>query len=359
MRNHQQSLIELLLKIDPDSHQGVLDQMIRSDTVGLAHLFVDTAFVITAMQFIQEQYWIQSKEKDTPLNFQGFAKKLFKVELAPILFLHAEIEHSSVEEMEKIKINAIGILALIVKHVKTLAAPENKVFATSAVKLISELVEYEHQIVADKKEKNLLLGYSLDRTFDDLDQIIGIDYKVDRNIQPSQLVQLGEERIFEGSGIGVQSTYSTILLALRYLRISPGAHFVDLGSGFGRVGFLVGLMRPDVIFTGYEIVSERVANVNAAVKNFDLEKNVKFKTQDLGSIDFLIPEAEVYYMFDPFTDKTYSHILTQLSTIATKRKINIITSGKARHVMQELSQRGRWSAPQIFETGNFCLFRSF
>ena len=359
MRNHQQSLIELLLKTDPDFHQGVLDQLIRLDTVGLAHMYVDTAFVVTAMQFIQEQYWILSKEKETPLNFQGFSKKLFKVELAPILFLHSEIEHSSVEEMEKIKINAISILELVVKYVKTLGTPENKIFATNAVKLISELVEYEHQIVADKKDKNLLLGYSLDRTFDDLDQILGIDYKVDKNIQPAQKTEFGEERIFEGSGIGVQSTYSTVLLALRYLRIPMGARFVDLGAGFGRVGFIVGLMRPDVLFTGYEIVAERVQNVNAALKNFDLEKNVKFHTQDLGSTDFLIPEADVYYMFDPFTDKTYSHVLTQLSSVATKKKINIITSGKARHVMQELSQRGRWSAPQIFETGNFCLFRSF
>lgn len=359
MRNHQQSLIGLLNSSSSEFEKEALAQFILLDTDAIAHTFVDVAFMVTAMKFIQEQYWILSKDRDLELktiNFQGFVKKLFKVELAPILFLHSELEASSIEEVETIKNKASVILDLISKYVKGFALAEKHIFAVSAAKFISELIEYEHQIISKKQDQNLHLGYSLDRTFDELDRIFGLDYLVDKKILPT--ADFGTERVFEGSGMGVQSSYSTILLALRYLRIPKGARFIDLGAGFGRVGFVVGLLRPDVIFSGYEIVTERVAVVNKAIQDFGLEKNVKFIAQDLSSLDFVIPDADIYYLYDPFSVETYKHVLTQLSVIATRKKINIITSGETRQVMQELSQRGRWSPPQIFESGHFCLFRS-
>lgn len=358
LRNHQQHLIGLLTSESSDFQNEALLQFNQLDTESIAHVFVDVAFVVTAMQFVKEHYWLVNKDKDKELkiNFQGFVKKLFKIELAPILFFHSELEASSIEEIDVIKSKAVRVLDLICPHLKSLKPAEKSLFAISAVKLISELIEYEHQAISKRQDQDLHLGYSLDRTFDELDRIFGLNYNADLKILPK--TDFGNERVFEGSGVGVQSSYSTILLALRYLRIPKGARFIDLGAGFGRVGFIVGLLRPDVIFSGYEIVPERVDAVNAAIQDFGLEKSVKFFAQDLSKTDFVIPDADIYYMYDPFSVETYKHVLTQLSVIATRKKINIITSGETRQVMQELSQRGRWSPPQIFESGHFCLFRS-
>jgi tRNA1(Val) A37 N6-methylase TrmN6 len=96
--------------------------------------------------------------------------------------------------------------------------------------------------------------------------------------------------------------YSTVLTALRYLYPTQGSRFIDLGSGYGRLGFVIGLLRPDMDFKGYEFVRHRVDNAMLTVENLDLQDHVQFYTQDLSSRDFQIPDAEIYYLYDPFSE---------------------------------------------------------
>lgn len=352
VRTQQQNLIQLLTRQNSDLHQEALTVLKNSNPAALANIFVDVAFIITGIRFIQEQYWLQSKEKSDEIQFAGFVKKLLKVELVPLLFFHASLENSSIQEIEQFRQNAMTIQKATVNHAKTLIFPDNKLFATTAMKLMSELFEFEYQLQMDKKSNKQDLGYSLFRTFDILDEVFNLDYKAEAKVNQS-----GEERLYEMSGATVQSSYSTMLLALRYLRIPTGSRFVDLGAGFGRVGLTIGLLRPDIDFTGYEFVAQRVNIATAASKNLSMDKHVHFFTQDLAVKDFTIPDAETYYMYDPFTEETYNHILAQLNVIGARKKINVITSGSARHQLQKIEQKSRWSKPQEFD-GNFCLFRS-
>nr|HPI39860.1 SAM-dependent methyltransferase [Pseudobdellovibrionaceae bacterium] len=125
-----------------------------------------------------------------------------------------------------------------------------------------------------------------------------------------------------------------------------------------RLGFVVGLMRPDVDFIGYEFVQHRVDGATAMVKNFSIEKHVHFYTQDLSSREFQIPDAEIYYMYDPFSHETYEYILSQLIKISHRRKIIIATKGNARQPLMEVSARLGWPPPQEYDHGNLCLFSS-
>jgi precorrin-6B methylase 2 len=147
-------------------------------------------------------------------------------------------------------------------------------------------------------------------------------------------------------------------MALRYLNPVKGSRFVDLGSGYGRIGLVVGLMRPDIDFLGYEYVPHRVDIAAAATLNLGLEQHVHFNAQDLSLSDFKIPIAEAYYIYDAFTEETYHRVIAQLVAIGSQKKITVITKGNARQWMEAASQRGNWSKPQQFDNGNLCFFRS-
>ena len=355
MRSHQQKLIQLITSETLNSE----DLAIVFKCFGakdLANIFVDATFLINAFQFIQEKYWLQKKDNDDEkeIIFGNFIKKFLKSELTPALFFHAVMMESSIQKMVLFKKNAETIQKSVLKHVKNLILPENKNFAIHAIKLMSDLYEFAYQLSMNKSSKGESLDYSLYRSFDVLDYFFNLKYEIEFTPQ----IDVSKERDFYGSGASVQSSYTTILLALRYLKIPTGSRFVDLGSGFGRVGLTLGLLRPDLQFRGYEIAQQRVDMAALASQSLGMSSHVKFFTEDLSAGNFLIPEAETYYLFDPFSEETYEHVLSQLRVIGSRMKINIITKGNAKQYFLNAKVKSPWSRPQEFEHGNFCLFRS-
>lgn len=357
MRTHQQSFILLLKNKNLNLCENDITSLWRSLPVReRASLFIDTAFLITIFRFIQEQYWIHNKEKSEPAHFGNFVKKFFKQELSLILFLHATLESADIAEIEVMRRNVAVILKIFLVEITQLENNEHSVFTIQCLKLMLEIFEFEQELHNQYDDKKEPVSFSLDRTFDILDHVFNLDYKIE--MQSSEAADETLERIYQGSGVGVQSTYNTIIIALNYLRIPLNARFVDLGSGYGRVGLVVSLLRPDIDFKGYEFVSNRVDLANAATHKLGIQKKTQFFHQDLSLADFKIPEAEVYYMFDPFTAETYTHVIAQLNVIAATKKIMIITKGNAREQFMTVAEKKNWSAPQVFSYGNFCLFRS-
>lgn len=321
----------------------------KLDPKKMAHIFVDISFLRSALKFIDEQYWIQSKASEREINFQKFVKKFFKLELKPVLFLHSFLESSSIEGVRLAGKNAALIEAALIQQIKTKPYSDQKIISTVTLQLMSELFEFEHQLNLQKKENGLDAGLSLYRTFDILDQIFELNY-----LQDEAAIMTQKERLYENAGIGVQSSYLTTLTALRYLNPAKNSRFVDLGSGYGRVGFVVGLMRPDIDFNGYEFMEGRVNMATNTCNNLGLGQHVHFHTQDLSAENFKIPEADAYYIFDSFSDETYKHVLARLQEIALTQKITVVTKGNARLWFKN----SNWSAPQELNDGNLCFFRS-
>ncbi len=355
-RSYKPFLIELLARTTLSDYSEQIAKYIAGLTSAeLAYVFVDMSFLVSAIKFVDEERWIQQKDTSKEVSFAKFVKKILTAELSPVLFLHEFFEHSSIEGIKQASINCSEVEKLVIGAIKSKSSTDKKIFASTALKLMSELFEFEHQLNLKKQELGLNVGLSLYRTFDRLDEVFGLDYEADQGMVSSLT---GIERLYEGAGVGVQSSYSNALIALRYLNPAKSSRFVDLGSGYGRIGLVVGLMRPDIQFMGYEFVSHRVNIASAAAVNLGLNQHAHFRTQDLSLIDFQIPIADAYYIYDAFSESTYQHVLAQLVEISRKKKITIVTKGNARQWLQSAGQKGNWSHPQEFDNGNLCFFRS-
>ncbi len=355
-RSYKPFLIELLARNTlSDYSEQVAKYISALSSAELAYVFVDMSFLVSAIKFVDEERWIQQKDSLKEVSFGKFVKKILTAELAPVLFLHEFFEHSSIEGIKQASVNCSEIEKLVINTIKTKTSADKKNFSVTALKLMSELFEFEHQLNLKKHELGLNVGLSLYRTFDRLDEVFNLDYLADQGMVSSLT---GTERLYEGAGVGVQSSYSNALIALRYLNPAKGSRFVDLGSGYGRIGLVVGLMRPDIQFMGYEFVDHRVTLAAAASVDLGISQHVHFRTQDLSLVDFQIPVADAYYIYDAFSESTYQHVLAQLVQISQKKKITVVTKGNARQWLQGAGQKGNWSQPQQFDNGNLCFFRS-
>lgn len=194
------------------------------------------------------------------------------------------------------------------------------------------------------------------RGFDGLDEVVGLDYGDDRTMAERDA---GPERLYARAGAGVQTSYSTIFRLLDHLRLPEGAHLVDLGSGFGRVGLAAGLWRGDLRFSGYEYVGHRVEAARASAKRSGLdEARVRFLRQDLGEAGFRLPVAEVYYLYDPFSQETYRRVFAQIEKRGRERATMVVAKADARENFRRFVARDEWSEPEIVDEGTLMVFHS-
>lgn len=316
----------------------------------MARAFVDIAFLDTALTYLLDEQWLH---KDQELA--QIVQTLFSRELASLGHLRSQLDLSSKKSIRTLQAEALQIHGQLLLAVKARSNQEQKIFLTEALQKMSGLFSFETLLQNERKIKNEHLGFSLYRTFDGLDKIFDLDYEADIGMKQDLAIK---ERLYEGAGVGVQSGYSTVLTAIKHLNLQAGDRFVDLGSGYGRVGLVVGLMYPEVDFIGYEYVPHRVDISNHATARLEMAGHVHFHTQDLSLKEFQIPAAEIYYMYDPFSEETYSHVLSQLIEFSKQRKITIITKGNARGWLLDVVRKEGWLPPEEFDSGNLCLFAS-
>ena len=313
-------------------------------------VLVICAFAVSAVQAIREQLWRNSKvAKNDSHGLPEAVGDLFLRELNPLHFLAPQLQSLTPPELRALGARVDQLLHWLLMKSGALAQIEKFQLASAAMRKVAELVNFESGFEAG------LLEYSMDRTFDTLDEILGIKYRGDLDARPETVTS---ERLYIGAGVGVQSSYVTILTALEQLRLRPGARLIDLGSGYGRVGFAVGLLSPEVEFIGYEYVGHRARSAQQSAVALGLPTKVQFREQDLADPHFQIPEADAYYMYDPFSRETYAHVLKQLKKVACSRPIVIVTNGDASQWLLESITGQGWQTPERFDRGTLGLFRS-
>lgn len=125
----------------------------------------------------------------------------------------------------------------------------------------------------------------------------------------------------------MQTPYVEIRNILDLLQLTPGAHVVDLGCAYGRMGFVLGAHHQDIHFRGYELENERVLEVSRilATKNYP---NIKVFTADLSSSEFSMPVADVYFIFDYGNEAAVRKTLQDLQVIAQKKAIEVVARGR-------------------------------
>lgn len=101
----------------------------------------------------------------------------------------------------------------------------------------------------------------------------------------------------------LSTPYATLEAVFQELAVPAGARVIDLGAGYGRVGFYLALRQPALSFYGLEIVAARVDEARRVASVLGLAA-LHFAEQDLADAALRLPEGDVYFMYQPVNDET-------------------------------------------------------
>lgn len=349
--------------INQASDEFIIPKLTALTGQELGSFYVKCAMIGTGMDFLSEHLWLKNQEeKDFKIKSsnEGFILNLLEGDLSPLSFLkEVLLKHSHAknlgQRLKRVKKIAYRIEIHVLSLVKEKEGDWKKNFLKEALNNARKLF-IEEEVKQSAREASLgHCGMCLYRTFDRLDEVFGLDYQQDKDMLVDNSTK---ERLYQKSGVGVQSGFSSIILALENCELKPGHNVIDLGSGYGRVGLVCALLRPDVDFVGYEYVQHRVDISNQSCEKLGLEANLSFKTQDLSLDTFIIPDASAYYLYDPFTEETYRHVLAQIIKVSQRQKVIIVTKGNARNWLMDIAKERQWPEPVLMDEGNLCIFKS-
>jgi predicted RNA methylase len=120
--------------------------------------------------------------------------------------------------------------------------------------------------------------------------------------------------------------YTEIRLILSQLNINPRHLIVDLGAGYGRMGFVLATHHPDAHFVGLELVPERVQEAARIFKKQNC-LNAQIKCVDLTKVE--PPIADIYFLYDFGHREAITKTLEDLKNISRTRQICVVARGGA------------------------------
>ncbi len=346
MRNRE---VLLALIADPAVKAGLIpfahevrSRFLQLNACEAAELFVDTAFLSSALEAIIEQRWLH-RHDGSRRSLDEIFSQAFALELKPADFLRTHLLALDDGQLGHLESKAETILSVITV---LLATAENEFYREFTARAVRGMFVLGAGPLG-------MLRNSLYRAFDVLDDIFGLDYEGDRGMK----FDARGERLFAGAGLGVQSSYLSLFIALQRMDVCD-ERIIDLGAGFGRVGLVLGLLFPEARFTGFEYVGHRVQKAQAAAERVGISPRILFLKQDLSVPDFTIPDADIFYLYDPFTPQTYNYVLRQIKEIGSRRRVRVVAKGGALPRFREsVGRLEGWSAPLLFDEdtlGVFC-----
>jgi protein-L-isoaspartate O-methyltransferase len=151
--------------------------------------------------------------------------------------------------------------------------------------------------------------------------------------------------------------YTEIREILHRLAPPSCATIVDLGAGYGRMGFVVGMHYPEARFVGYEYLEARVTEARNALARHGF-KNIEMRQADLQAPGFSPASADFYFIYDYGTRQAIEKTLDDLREIARSRAITVI--GRGRGSRDAIERRHPWLSgvvpPEHFS--HYSIYRS-
>ena len=125
----------------------------------------------------------------------------------------------------------------------------------------------------------------------------------------------------------LQTPYDEVLEILKYIQREKVDRFLDIGSGYGRVGLVLSQLRPETHFVGYEIRSERHKIATDLYEKFEVQG-------ELLNRDFLndIDEVKTFdciLIYDFSEPYKIERVLKSLALEFSKRDLIFIARGKS------------------------------
>ena len=176
-----------------------------------------------------------------------------------------------------------------------------------------------------KSKSELIRLLENDRLMEFLDYIETDVSIIETDRNPSEKVRTssGTAKWSQPSPYGWQSSPKYLTSLFKYLNLENGVSIVDVGSGYGLPGLLIGLLYPNVNYIGYEIVPERVEYAQAKAKELELH-NVRYFKQDMSAANFEIAPAEYYYLYDPVNVNTLKLVIQKMYLANNGREFKVI-----------------------------------
>lgn len=145
----------------------------------------------------------------------------------------------------------------------------------------------------------------------------------DQNINPAT-----QKKHFPGTEawIGLnpdalQTPYSEIYDALHFIKNIEEDYaietIVDIGAAYGRVAFVKEELYPQCKFIGYEVVKKRQQE-GQRVFDYHQLYNSHLVVQDVLDKDFMLPTAQVYFIYDFSDSGDISFVLNKLRSQCTQ-----------------------------------------
>lgn len=122
--------------------------------------------------------------------------------------------------------------------------------------------------------------------------------------------------------------YLEIRRLLDFLKPSRDQAVIDLGAGYGRMGFVMGRHFPESYWLGYEYVGERVGEGERALMRMGYARSRLVQT-DLSDYRFTPRFADFYFLYDYGTREAIEKTVQDLKTISKNRSITVIGRGRA------------------------------
>ena len=151
-----------------------------------------------------------------------------------------------------------------------------------------------------------------------LDSVFRHDTVISYNADTAELRERPE--YIQEQIIYMPTKYSQIQGTINTLRPKDNQTFYDLGCGYGRVMLYTALMT-DMRCKGIEILKDRISLPIDVAKEMDLE-NTEFITGNVLEQD--LSDGDIFFMYNPFSDRTLQLLLEKLSAIAENKKIQIV-----------------------------------
>lgn len=151
--------------------------------------------------------------------------------------------------------------------------------------------------------------------------------------------------------------YVELRAMLTHLALPGGSVVVDLGAAYGRMGFVIGRHHPDLSFTGYEYVLDRVLEGRRCLERLG-HPNVSLEVGDLTSPVFKPRAADLYFIYDYGTHRAIEKTLADLRRIAAKRAIVVV--GRGRAIRDSIERHHPWLSQVVApeHRKNFSIYRS-
>ena len=156
----------------------------------------------------------------------------------------------------------------------------------------------------------------------------------------------------------LQTPYIEIRRVLELVEIKPGTTVSDIGCAYGRMAHVLAKAYPEARFIGIESVESRIQEARRVSDIHKLGQS-QWTAADFKDSAFLLPEADIFFVYDSSTTQALQNLLQKLRARAQTTPITVV--GRGRRIRDLIEREEPWLSqvlpPKHYK--NFSIYQSY